>query len=937
MPMSSLYWAALLLTNQKPPDSASPPDDAFARAACDILIPSLPPPKPAAPPKTTQKAAASTHDRTMPKRSWFDSFRWLEVTECACAPETPLVACVALDHRECGGKIRAVRCGCCSARRALAPKDALGRGIVVLNASKIRQDTLKAHNNHPAHKAAAAAAVRPQPTIQFPATNEDVAIIRLFRIAYSNVQRQHSAQDFVHAVEVQVLNNGHGSVPRLHGTPDGYKDILRCIADASRAETERLLRNSPFWSAMCDTSKDKANKEEEIHGVRLLKDEEVLERFVDVDRLLRTDDPAGKSPLVAHAHAESFRRAHGSRLSVTGGGGYATCVGIGVDSAAVNVGARSGSVALLAATCSASAHVKPIASVAHVLELGAGDAAAAEPLVGAVKDALVVAAAIFRSSDKMFGQLEDVAAALGDDALLSIKGTHGIRWRAADSAALRAVLRGWRAMAVLLNDLALSKAGVLSLASEPHAFRGIGVPVTPPAVMDTQEGAATASHEYQFACGAAIALPAATFDDVRSISSRARRATVVRTISMRLGDAEVQQYELCVVGRARNVILARALVERHGSLTEVRSAKVVSVPSPPDPDSAKHASAKAAALAALRNWNTLDGKYNVRYDAGAEEEWNKAELVAALEAANKHKLLHDKGEHKGQPKSKYYQTYLKITYLPTLYAMHMYSDLNDVMSALSKRLQSATLDPLEVLRAVNHTIDSLESLKKSPGPAMRKFAARFDWDDSTFDGVSVHGSSEGLTGSLNTARDALVDAHNASLRARFDTEALKAFSVLDPLGMPTSDFAAWEPEIKPLLEYVGPHLNEGEEYCIVPELQTLARLRVEHESLKKLPFAGLATAMTRHYYRELPTITKVLSITQVLPVDTSTIERHVSKMNLHKTAQRTRMGDMLKDEMEVDINCPALAEWDPRPAAALVLFLRARDPRRAETVVRVQQ
>ena len=28
VPMSSLYWAALLLTNQKPPDSASPPDNA---------------------------------------------------------------------------------------------------------------------------------------------------------------------------------------------------------------------------------------------------------------------------------------------------------------------------------------------------------------------------------------------------------------------------------------------------------------------------------------------------------------------------------------------------------------------------------------------------------------------------------------------------------------------------------------------------------------------------------------------------------------------------------------------------------------------------------------------------------------------------------------------------------------------------------------------
>ena len=68
----------------------------------------------------------------------------------------------------------------------------------------------------------------------------------------------------------------------------------------------------------------------------------------------------------------------------------------------------------------------------------------------------------------------------------------------------------------------------------------------------------------------------------------------------------------------------------------------------------------------------------------------------------------------------------------------------------------------------------------------------------------------------------------------------------------------------------------------------------------------------------------MLSITQVLPVDTSTIERHVS--NRFAQAQRTRMGDMLKDEMEVDINCPALAEWDPRPAAALVLFLRARDP-----------
>ena len=65
-------------------------------------------------------------------------------------------------------------------------------------------------------------------------------------------------------------------------------------------------------------------------------------------------------------------------------------------------------------------------------------------------------------------------------------------------------------------------------------------------------------------------------------------------------EAQVQQYELHIAGRKRPVTLSRELVETHASLTVVSTAKIVSVPTPPDPARATDAGARAAALRAGR-------------------------------------------------------------------------------------------------------------------------------------------------------------------------------------------------------------------------------------------------------------------------------------------------------------------------------------------------
>ena len=70
-----------------------------------------------------------------------------------------------------------------------------------------------------------------------------------------------------------------------------------------------------------------------------------------------------------------------------------------------------------------------------------------------------------------------------------------------------------------------------------------------------------------------------------------------------------------------------------------------------------------------------------------------------------------------------------------------------------------------------------------------------------------------------------------------------------------------------------------------------------------------------------------LEYTQLYPVDTAIIEHGISIMSFH-TKYWNLLGDTLRDEMEIDINCPQLRDWDPGPTIALFSDgRRARDPR----------
>ena len=76
----------------------------------------------------------------------------------------------------------------------------------------------------------------------------------------------------------------------------------------------------------------------------------------------------------------------------------------------------------------------------------------------------------------------------------------------------------------------------------------------------------------------------------------------------------------------------------------------------------------------------------------------------------------------------------------------------------------------------------------------------------------------------------------------------------------------------------------------------------------------------------LPTLAVALEYTQLYPVDTAIVERGFSIMNFHKTKNRNLLGDTLRDEMEIDINCPQLRDWNPGPALSLFKSgRRARD------------
>ena len=69
-----------------------------------------------------------------------------------------------------------------------------------------------------------------------------------------------------------------------------------------------------------------------------------------------------------------------------------------------------------------------------------------------------------------------------------------------------------------------------------------------------------------------------------------------------------------------------------------------------------------------------------------------------------------------------------------------------------------------------------------------------------------------------------------------------------------------------------------------------------------------------------------LEYTQLYPVDTAIIEHGISIMSFH--TKYRNLGDTLRDEMEIDINCPQLRDWDPGPALALFKAgRRARDHR----------
>ena len=295
-------------------------------------------------------------------------------------------------------------------------------------------------------------------------TDEDVLYARTIRTVHTLSVSLFPLGSISKLLELQFENGLSVSFEHVsNGEPGegGLADWLQAGANVFlRAERERasntvmqvLFPNGVPFGSMGDGSNDKSLREQEAVVDRFLgPDGKPFNTFSDLAELDLKDSVDGHSPdaqCIASCYSKSYEKLDGPKDTIILFGDWRKAlVAVSFDGASVMLGAQNG----VAAKLQAQAPQMIITHAgAHVTQLAMGDALSHVEYYSEWRRIVQEVYVYYRLSGKKAFGLSEVAASLDVD-LLVLKGSHGIRWAAADERAVKALLQDLPAIVVDLE------------------------------------------------------------------------------------------------------------------------------------------------------------------------------------------------------------------------------------------------------------------------------------------------------------------------------------------------------------------------------------------------------------------------------------------------------------------------------------------------------
>ena len=258
---------------------------------------------------------------------------------------------------------------------------------------------------------------------------------------------------------------------------------------------------------------------------------------------------------------------------------------------------------------------------------------------------------------------------------------------------------------------------------------------------------------------------------------------------------------------------------------------------------------------------------------------------------------------------------------------YLLSDVLPHISRLSRIFQKENVDLTLIQPCLQTTIDAIKDYKDNTGPNLRKLDNVLATELKDFHITASDAQKEEFKSSIQRK---YIGTLITGLENRFpDITELSAFSIFDPSKIPSSqeEFAVYGTD---KLEHIvatygnGPNADvdggecESEWEC----LKLLMRSTYSHFTMRQMVKLLSTDSSLRDMF---PQLSKLASISALIPVSTAECERAFSAMNRIKTDLRNRLKTSTLDcLMRISIEGPSVQEFDFERAANIWGEMRNR-------------
>ena len=258
---------------------------------------------------------------------------------------------------------------------------------------------------------------------------------------------------------------------------------------------------------------------------------------------------------------------------------------------------------------------------------------------------------------------------------------------------------------------------------------------------------------------------------------------------------------------------------------------------------------------------------------------------------------------------------------------YLLSDVLPHLSRLSPIFQKENIDLTLIQPCLQTTIDTIKEYKDNAGPNQRKLDSILVTELKDFQITSSDATKEQFKSNIQSK---YIEALIIGLENRFpDITDLSSFSIFDPTKLPSSqeEFTVYGID---KLEHIvatygnGPNADvdggecESEWEC----LKNLMRTSYSHFTMRQMVRLLCTDPSLRDMF---PQLSKVASISALIPVSTAECERAFSAMNRIKTDLRNRLSTSTLDYlMRISIEGPSVQEFNLERAANIWGGMRNR-------------